>query len=147
MAAITAPLIGYRYTLSIKIGSAAYTDITTRFMSIDAPASTRVVTPYRTGDSDSEKGLVGGYTSGDLTINVLYTEADAEAWSLLWDAHRAGTAVQVKWVVSGGGTHETLEGGYVKECPPPTADASSTDPLAVAIVIWIPGYKDFTAAA
>lgn len=146
MPAITTPLIGYRYTLSIKVGSAAYTDITTRFMDIDAPPSSRVVTPYRTGASDTASGLVGGYEPGDLTINVLYTEADAEAWNLLWDAHRAATAVQVKWVVNAGGTHETLEGGYVKECPPPTANASSTDPLAVAIVIWIPGYKDFTAA-
>lgn len=147
MAEIANPLIGYRYTLSIKVGAGAYTDITTRFTDIDAPASSRVVTGYRTGASNYESGLVGGFESGDLTINVLYTEVATDAWRLLWDACQNGDDVQVKWVVNDGGTHETLPGCKVKSTPPPFANASSTDPLLTSIVIWVPGYEDFTPYA
>ena len=148
MPSIESAITGNKWTLSVKIGDGAYASIAARNLSFTPPPIGREVGEYYTPDSNYAKGVVGPYTSGDMTISIIYTETASEAWRLLEAAVHDGTSVQLKWSMADStGYTETAPGCKIRSVMPPEGIAGNAEVLATEIVVWVPGFNEFTAAA
>jgi hypothetical protein len=145
MPGIESAITGNKWTLSVKIGDGAYASIAARNLSFTPPPIGREVGEYYTPDSNYAKGVVGPYTSGDMTISIIYTETASEAWRLLEAAVHDGTSVQLKWSMADStGYTETAPGCKIRSVMPPEGIAGNAEVLATEIV---PGFNEVTAAA
>lgn len=144
MAQTTAAINGAASTVSIKVASGSYVDISGSSQSVDAATATVMNSDTYTLDGSGAIILTGKYEPVDVKVNILYTEVTStEAFMLAQGAFAAKSAVQIKWVpkgsASGANTIETAATGYITSLDYPAVDASSADALMVSFTVRCPG--------
>lgn len=144
MAQTTAAVNGVASTVSIKVGSGSYVDISGATQSVDAATATVMNSDTYTLDGSGAIILLGKYEPVEVTVNILYTETiTTEPFMVAQGAFAAKTAVQIKWTpkgsASGANTIETAATGYITSIDYPAVDASAADALMVSFVVRCPG--------
>jgi hypothetical protein len=146
MPSITEAITANKWTLSLKIADGAYADISVRSLDFTSSAIGRELAEYHTPDSLYAKAVVGSYTSGDMTIRIIYTETSTEAWRLFEAAVHDGSSVQLKWSMADStGYTETAAGCKIRSVMPPQG-IEGTELSVSEVVVWVPGFNEFTAA-
>ena len=136
MAQTADAITGQATVVSLKVGAAAYVNISGSTQSIDSPTASKMIGEGYTFDGDSPFFLVGKNESIDVTLNVVYTETAGEAFLTAAEAYEDGDVVQLKWVpISAGNTYETVAGGVISSIVYPAGSADSAGPLMAAITI------------
>ncbi len=144
MAQSTALVNGVAATVSLKVASGSYVDISGSSMSVSAATATVATSDSYTLDGANAVILTGKFEPVDVTVNIYYTEVTStEAFMLAQGAFAAKSTVQLKWVpkgaASGANTIETAASGYITSIDYPEVDASKPDALAVSFTIRCPG--------
>lgn len=144
MAQTTAAINGVASTVSVKVASGSYVDISGSTQSVDAATATVMNSDTYTFDGSNAIILLGKFEPVDVTVNVLYTEvASTEAFMIVSAAFAAKSAVQVKWLpkgsASGANTIETNATGYITSIDYPAVDASSADAIMASFTVRCPG--------
>jgi len=144
MAQTTAAINGVASTVSVKVASGSYVDISGSTQSVDAATATVMNSDTYTLDGSNAIILLGKFEPVDVTVNVLYTEvASTEAFMIVSAAFAAKSAVQVKWLpkgsASGANTIETNATGYITSIDYPAVDASSADAIMASFTVRCPG--------
>ncbi|MDD2921793.1 MAG: hypothetical protein PHQ36_05850 [Anaerolineales bacterium] len=120
--------------VEIKIAAGAWVDIGGEFTKIEVDGGER-----KSGEAFTQTGDTPVLTKGKrekYTVkgSVVYTEGTTTPWKLLWDAHKAGSDVQVRWSPKGGSTGDyqfssAATGNVLKNVTPPVGEASNGDPI------------------
>jgi hypothetical protein len=144
MAQTTAAINGIASTVSIKVASGSYVDISGSTQSVDVATATVANSDNFTLDGAYAFILLGKFEPVDVTINVMYTEVTVtEAYMLVSAAFAAKSAVQIKWVpkgaASGANTIETAATGYITSIDYPAIDATSADAIMASFTVRCPG--------
>jgi len=144
MGQTTAAINGAAATVSIKVASGSYVDISGTSQSIDAATATIQNSDTYTIDGSNAIILVGKYEPLDVKVNILYTEVTStEAFMLAQGAFTAKSAVQIKWVpkgsASGANTIETQATGYITAIDYPAVTAENADALLCTFTVRCPG--------
>ena len=97
MAQTTAAVNGVASTVSIKVASGSYVDISGATQSVDAATATVMNSDTYTLDGTGAIILLGKYEPVDVTVNILYTETiTTEPFMVAQGAFAAKSAVQIK---------------------------------------------------
>lgn len=143
MAQTTTAINGAAATISIKVASAAYADISGSSQSVDAVTATVVTGEAYTFDGNYAILTTGKFEPVEVKVNIIYTETAAEAFIVAQAAFVAKSAVQIKWVplgsASGADTIESMAGGTITALDYPAIDASSAGPIMVSFTVRAPG--------
>jgi len=145
MAQTTAAINGVVSTVSIKVASGSYVDISGATQSVDAATATIANSDNYTLDGSAAFILLGKVEPVDVTVNILYTEVlTTEPWMLVSAAFAAKSAVQIKWLPKGtGATNNTIETnatGYITSIDYPAIDATSADAIMTSFTVLCPGF-------
>ena len=142
MAQTTNAYTGAAATVSIYVAS-AYVDISGSSQSIETTTATVVTGEAYTFDGNFAITTVGKYEPVEVKVNILYTEAAAEAFQYVRALFEARTATQVKWLpggaASGSDQYETKTVGYVTAFDYPPIDSTSAGPIMVSFTVRAPG--------
>ena len=144
MAQTTAAINGIASTVSIKVASGSYVDISGATQSVDAATATIANSDNYTLDGSAAFILLGKVEPVDVTVNILYTETlTTEPFMVAQAAFAAKSAVQIKWTprgaASGANTIETAATGYITSLDYPAIDATSADAIMVSFTVRCPG--------
>ena len=144
MAQTTAAINGIASTVSVKVASGSYVDISGSTQSVDAATATVMNSDTYTLDGSVAIILLGKFEPVDVTVNILYTEVTStEAFMIVSAAFAAKSTVQVKWLpkgaASGANTIETNATGYITSIDYPAVDASSADAIMASFTVRCPG--------
>jgi len=144
MAQTTAAINGIASTVSIKVASGSYVDISGSTQSIDAATATIANSDTYTLDGSAAIILLGKVEPLDVTVNILYTEViTTEAFMVVNGAFVAKSAVQIKWTpkgaASGANTIETAATGYITSLDYPAIDSTSADAIMTSFTVRCPG--------
>lgn len=139
-----AAINGAAATVSIKVASGSYVDISGSSQSVSAVTATVANSDTYTLDGNSAIVLLGKVEPVDVTVNILYTEVTTtEAFMIAQGAFAAKSAVQVKWVpkgaAAGANTIETLATGYITSIDYPEVDGSKPDAVMSSFTVHCPG--------
>jgi hypothetical protein len=140
----TSAINGVASTVSIKVASGSYVDISGSTQSVDAATATIANSDNYTLDGSAAFILLGKVEPVDVTVNVLYTEvATTEAFVVVATAFAAKSAVQIKWLprgsAAGANTIETNATGYITSMDYPAIDATSADAIMASFTVRCPG--------
>jgi hypothetical protein len=144
MAQTTAAINGVVSTVSIKVASGSYVDISGSTQSVDVATATVANSDNYTLDGSAAFILLGKFEPVDVTINVMYTEVTvSEAYMLVSAAFAAKSTVQIKWLPKGTGsgnnTIETNATGYITSIDYPAIDSTSADAIMASFTVRCPG--------
>ena len=135
MATTADAITGQATVVSLKVGSAAYVDISGSTSIVDAPTSSKMIADVKSYGSTRNIFLAGDEEAIDITVNVIYTETSGEAFQTCAAAYAANDTVQLKWVLVASGNSYESSPGIIKSIVYPTGDPNSAGPLIAAIVI------------
>jgi len=139
MAQTTGAMNGAAFFISMQTGGTGlYTDISGSSQSIEMPELERFTGDAYTPDSDTGIVVFGKQKPFDLTVNVIYTEALAEAWNDLEDAYRNKTLVSIKWQPagsSGGNDTYATNAARIYKMQLPNGDASNSDVIVCSFTL------------
>lgn len=131
MAQTSGAMSGAAFTIAAQFGgTGTYTDISGSSQSIEMPELEIVTGEAYTPDSDTAIITYGKQKPFEITVNIVYTEVDTEAYKLLKDAWTGKTLVSLKWQPknSTGETYTTSAHRITKR-QLPGGDASSGDTI------------------
>lgn len=119
--------------LECKIAAGAWTDIGGSSNEVKPDGFDRNTGEAFTFVGDSAVRTRGKKKGGTVNVKVLYTENDAEAFLLLYNAFLDGENVQIRWAPAGGATGDlqfTSDAqGFIEKALPPGGAAESADPI------------------
>lgn len=133
--------------VEIKIAAGAWTDIGGVHTKIEVDGGER-----KSGEAFTQVGDTPVLTKGKrekytVKCSVVYTEGASEPWKLLWDAHKDGELVQVRWSPKGGASGDyqfstATVGNVLKNVTPPVGEAGSGDPVLSEFSLETPDITD-----
>jgi hypothetical protein len=130
--------------LDYSADGAAWTDISGVTQSITAFTQTRNSGEAYTFEGDTAIIGFGKRTPMDITVNIVYSETDAEAYEVIRTRFETdcGAAVYLRWSPGGGdaGDEQITSGaGQVTSWDYPMADATGGDPITCSFTVRVPG--------
>jgi hypothetical protein len=135
------------FQVEISEDGTLYTDISDWVRRIDPGERTRANLIYNT--ATGPKTCPGTPEPVDIELEALYTEGDTDPFTVLRDAHYAGTPISVRWQVVTGPTGKqwTAANAYVLVWDEPEVNADSDEPLGVLATINAQTISWLTAVA
>jgi hypothetical protein len=117
-------------------GGSNWTNISGQTNALTPSGGDRNIGEFYDAQSDNPTLGAGKLGRHQLMLRVKYTETDAQAWRILYDAKEAATPVMVRWSPKGGLSGDylfTSDEGYVVSCPLPGQEVESGDPMRVEV--------------
>lgn len=140
MTQTTGSIWGGAAKVEISANGSSWTDISGHSQKVSPGGGDRQVGEAYTFDGEGPIVKVGKKTSRETRVDIIYTEASADAFEVAraqFDAAGGGT-LYVRWSPSGGtgGTKlYTTNAGFVKEFQYPEVDAEQTGPIKTFFVV------------
>jgi len=130
-------------------GGTIWTNISGQTNALIPSGAEREIGEFYDAQNDTPTLGAGKLGRHELMLRVKYTEADLQAWKLLYDAKVAATEVMVRWSPKSGLSGDwlyTSDTGYVKSCPLPGQEVESGDPMRVEVGIDVSAVTRSTIA-
>lgn len=107
----------------------SYTTLSGYGVVVEASGAQRAWSEQHTFEGDTPIIGYGKLSAAEALLRAVYTQTDAQAFDVLFDAKVNHYPFKLQWSIAGGasGDKEYETHGYVVECTPPGGDGTSPD--------------------
>lgn len=120
MAQTTGAMSGRALYVALSTTGTTFVDISGHGNGVTPGGGERATGEAFTGDTDTPIVTIGKRSMMELTVNVIYTEATTDGYTLIKTAYEAGSALYVRWAPKGNTTGNimfTTAAAYVTNPP------------------------------
>jgi hypothetical protein len=129
--------------------SGSYTDLSGYGANVEPSGEERAYAEQHTFDGDSPLVGYGKLSAAEATLRAVYTQTDAEAFDVIYDAKKNHYPFKLRWSVPGAATagDKLYEcAGYVVTCTPPGGDAESAETVLFEAKVVGPDFDESTVS-